>query len=257
MAIVRRLVHPTLPVLGLILLAWFVIPGAAHVPRYLFPPLSDVVADFGRLLANGTLVNAAVASLGRYLTAVALGTILGISGGLVLATSARAVAFFEPVLAFVQSIAGIAWMPLAIIWFGLGTPSLLFVVTNAVFFVVLTNTAIGVQTVPRLYKQAVRTLGGSSTDVYWHVIAPGALASILVGMRLAVGFGWQSMVAAEVIAGTSGLGYLATDAGQRFDGATVVVAILSIGILGYLINQLALRPIETRTIERWGLVRTQ
>jgi NitT/TauT family transport system permease protein/taurine transport system permease protein len=249
--------HPAIPVVALILLGWYVVPGATHVPRYLFPPLSDVVSDFARLLADGTVLSQAAASLGRYVIAVALGTALGILVGFTLASSERAVRFFEPVLAFVQSIAGIAWIPLAIIWFGIGDAPLVFVVTNAVFFVVLANTAIGAQTVPRQYKDAVRTLGGSRWDVYRQVVLPGALASILVGMRLAVGFGWQSMVAAEVIAGGSGLGYLATSAGQRFDGATVVVAILSIGCLGFLINQLALRPLEIRTIERWGVVRAQ
>lgn len=252
----RRLrIPPSVFTVAGLLGIWWLAPTILHVPEYQLPSIGAVVGTARRLAADGTLLHHAVASLTRLFLALVVGGSLGVAAGLALATSARLTRFFEPLLLFFQAMAGIAWVPLAIIWFGIGAGPVLFVVANLAFFIMFFTTAVGVQTIPRVMRSAVQTLGGGSWAVLREVLIPGALAQVLGGLRLAVGYGWRSLVAAEIIAGGDGLGYLAGFSGQIYDSAGVVVAILTIGFCGVAIESLIVRPIERRTVVRWGMVR--
>jgi NitT/TauT family transport system permease protein/taurine transport system permease protein len=125
-----------------------------------------------------------------------------------------------------------------------------------VFFIVLLNTTLGVQMIPPVARHAVRTLGGSDWVVLREVVIPGAVANVLTGLRLGLGFGWKALIAAELIAGGKGLGYMASEAGTRYESATIVVSIATIGLIWLLMDRLILRTLEVRTVERWGMVRT-
>jgi NitT/TauT family transport system permease protein/taurine transport system permease protein len=254
---VRALAHPAIPVVALLLLFWWVLPLVAHVPNYVVPSLASTSAAVIANLVNGRLINEAIASLGRYLLGVGVGSALGIFVGLLLASSRPVALFIQPLIEFVRAIAGIAWLPLAVIWLGFGNPPLVFVIVNIVFFILVANTMHGVESVAKILRDMARTLGASHLEIYRDVILPGALPSILVGMRLAVGFGWQAAIAGEVLYGQNGLGFMATDAGSRFDTETLMAALLAIGFLGLLIIQFAIPPLEAQTIERWGIVRPE
>jgi taurine transport system permease protein len=102
----------------------------------------------------------------------------------------------------------------------------------------------------------VRTLGGSRRDVVLHVLIPGALPSIVTGLRLAIGFGWRALIAAEMIATSTGLGFLIYNASNFHQTDTILVGIIAIGLLWLVTDRLLLQPLERRTIERWGLVST-
>ena len=149
---------------------------------------------------------------------------------------------------------GIAWLPLAITWFGLGWTSVTFIMFNTIFFLVFFNTLVGVRAVPRIFEHAVRTLGGSRRHVIFQVLIPGALPSIVTGIRMSIGFGWRALIAAEMIATSTGLGFLIYNAANFHQSDTILVGIVTIGLLWLATDRLVLQPLERRTIERWGLV---
>jgi ABC-type nitrate/sulfonate/bicarbonate transport system permease component len=251
----RRVLHPALVPLVVLVVAWLLLPRFLVIPQYKLPRLEDVLRTFIAVVKDGTLVSNMLSSVARLGAATILGGVLGWIVGLGIARNRIIAAFLQPLVVFMQSIAGIAWVPLAIIWFGYGTGPTVFVVANGVFFIVLFNTIVGVQTIASRFEDVVRTLGGTRLDILKEVILPGALANLLTGLRLGVSFGWRALVAAEVIAGSAGLGYMAESASQRYDTPTVLVSILTIGFIWLGLERFILQPIEARTVERWGLVR--
>jgi len=162
----------------------------------------------------------------------------------------------RPLLTFLQSIAGIAWVPLAIIWFGIGTGSVVFVIANTIFFASIYNTVVGVQMIPAVLHRAVRTLGARGPQILWELIIPGALVQIILGLRTAMAYGWRALVAGEMIAGTTGLGYMTIEAVQWYKTDTIILGMIVIGVLWLLLDRLLFVPLERRTIHRWGLVRS-
>jgi NitT/TauT family transport system permease protein/taurine transport system permease protein len=194
------------------------------------------------------------ASLGRLLLGVVVSVPLAVAGGVVVGLNRRLAAVLEPITGFFNALSGIAWLPLAVTWFGLGWASVTFIMFNTIFFLVFFNTLVGVRTVPRLLESAVRTLGGSRRHVILQVLIPGAMPSIVTGIRLSIGFGWRALIAAEMIATTTGLGFLIFNAQNFHQTDAILVGIITIGILWLATDRLVLRPIERWTIERWGMV---
>lgn len=250
----RRSIHPTVVPIAFLLVGWWLLPFVVEAPAYKLPRISLVWRDFWQLLSSGVLIEQTLGSIGRLAQGFVIGGVLGLVVGFAVASSRQVAAFLEPVLVFFQAIAGIAWIPLAIVWFGFGPAPVIFVVANGIFFIVLLNTTLGVQSISPVVRNAVRTLGGSRLDVVREVVIPGALANVLTGLRLGLGFGWKALVAAEIIAGGRGIGYMASEASQRYDGPTVLVAIGVIGTIWLMTDRFVLRPIESRTIRRWGMV---
>jgi ABC-type nitrate/sulfonate/bicarbonate transport system permease component len=250
-----RFAHPGYVPVILLVLAWSLLPQMAGVPEYKLPRPQSVLLAAYELSVNGVLLNQTLASLGNLARGFFVGAIPGIVIGLAVGSSNRIASFLEAPLTFFQSIAGVAWIPLAIIWLGFGQAPVIFVVANGVFFIILLNTTLGVRMIPPVVRQAVRTLGGNDWDVLREVVIPGAVANLLTGLRLGLGFGWKALIAAELIAGGKGLGYMANEAGQRYEGATIIVAIATIGAIWLLMDRLLLRTLEVRTVERWGMVR--
>jgi len=254
--VLARFAHPGYVPIALFLLVWWLVPQMVAMPEYKLPKLQSVLQTLWQLLASGVLVGQMFASLGNLARGFVIGAIPGIVIGIAVGSSSRVASFLEPPLIFFQSIAGVAWIPLAIVWFGFGRASVVFVVANGVFFIVLLNTTLGVQMIPPVARHAVRTLGGSDWAVLREVVIPGAVANVLTGLRLGLGFGWKALIAAELIAGGKGLGYMASEAGMRYESATIVVSIATIGLIWLLMDRLILRTLEVRTVERWGMVRT-
>ena len=139
---------------------------------------------------------------------------LAVPLGLAIALNRYVADTFRPVLSFLQAIAGIAWVPLTIIWFGIGNGSVIFVIANTIFFASLYNTVIGVQSIPTSLYRAVRSHGGSGLALLTNLILPGALVQLLLGMRTSMAYGWRALVASEMIAGSNGLGYMTMEAVQ-------------------------------------------
>ncbi len=239
---------------AVLLVAWTLVTRAGLVSALFLPPPSDVLRAAWEQALDGSLWINVAASLGRVLLGVVFSVPLAVALGVVVGLNRRLAPVIEPIVGFFNALSGIAWLPLAITWFGLGWASVTFIMFNTIFFLVFFNTLVGVRTVPRLFEHAVRTMGGSRRHVILQVLIPGALPSIVTGLRLSIGFGWRALIAAEMIATSTGLGFLIYNASNFHQSDTILVGIITIGLLWLATDRLLLQPLERRTIERWGMV---
>lgn len=251
----RWVMQPGLLPLLVVIVVWVLLPQFLSIPSYKFPTFTQVVSDLWTLTSNGTLPGALAASLVRLVVAFGIGSALGVIVGLGITLSNRLRTFLLPLIAFFNSIAGIAWIPMAIAWFGFGNGPVLFVIANNIFFVVVYNTILGARSIPAVLFDGVRVLGGSRRSVLVReVLLPGAMVGVLSGLRTGLAFGWRALIAVELIAASSGLGYVSIQASRLYDGATVVSVIVVIGVVWLAMDRFFLRPLETRTIVRWGMI---
>lgn len=237
-----------------IVLIWWLWTSLFHVPAFVFPTPVQVVKAFITMAADGELIRNMATSGGRLLAGVIAGAIVGFPLGLAIGTSKRMETVFGPTLTFFQAIPGLAWVPLALVWFGLSETALVFTIFTTTFFPILLNTVSGIRMIPPSFKNAALTLGARRWQMYVYVIFPGALPSIVTGLRLSIGFGFRTLVGAELIGANSGLGYMLFNARAQLRSDVLVLAMLLMGVLWLIIDKLLLQPIERRTVERWGTV---
>ena len=240
--------------LALVLAAWFALPRLIDYPAYMLPPLSVVGARIREAISDGSLLTHTIASLQRLGLGFVIGNGLAIPLGIAIAMNRHVADLLRPLLTFLQSIAGIAWVPLAIIWFGIGGGSVTFVIANTICFASIYNTVVGVESIPNTLHRAVKSHGGRGRQVFTALILPGALTQIILGFRTSMAYGWRALVAGEMIAGTSGLGYMTIEAVQWYKTETVIMGMIVIGILWLLMDRLLFIPLERATVVRWGLV---
>ncbi len=234
--------------------AWTFAPALSDIPAYKLPAPKVILDTFFDMILDGSLLSEIWSSLLRLGIGYLLGNLIAIPLGLAIALNRAVADTMMPVLVFFQSIAGIAWVPLAIIWFGVGEGSVLFVIANTIFFASIYSTVVGVQSIPRVLYSAALCHGAARWDVVTHVVIPGALVQILVGLRTSMAYGWRALVAAEMIAGTNGIGYLTLEAVQWYQTEVVILGMIFIGILWLTLDFLIFRPIENSTVRRWGIL---
>jgi len=237
-----------------ILIAWALVTRAGVLPAIFLPPLGDVAKTAWQMFQDGSLWINIGASVGRVLVSLVISVPLAVGLGIFVGLHRRLSPVVEPIAGFFNALSGIAWLPLAVTWFGLGWVSVTFIMFNTIFFLVFYNTLVGIRTVPRILEHAVRTLGGSRRHIIFHVLIPGAMPNIVTGIRMSIGFGWRALIAAEMIATSTGLGFLIYNASNFHQTDTILVGIVTIGILWLLTDRLILQPVERWTVERWGLV---
>lgn len=234
--------------------AWVTISATIPRPdRYLPSPLS-VVGSSGDLLWKGILPNYLGQTLGRLIAGSVLGLALGIPFGILVGLNRHVAEMFYPVLNFFQSISGIALLPIAMIWWGTTETTVLAVILYTCFFPITFSVLSGVRSIPLIYVNALRTLGASRLRIVRDVLVPGALPSIATGARLSIGYAWRAAIAGEMLAGRRGLGWMIFSAQQVDQTAQVILGMVLIGCLWILLDRYVLRPLESDTIQRWGLV---
>jgi ABC-type nitrate/sulfonate/bicarbonate transport system permease component len=233
---------------------WAILPHVIQYPQSMLPSI-DTVLEFARdSIADGSLLRNIAASLGRLALGFAAGMALAIPLGLAIALNRHVADLFRPVLSFLQAIAGIAWVPLTIVWFGIGNGSVIFVIANTIFFASLYNTVAGVQSIPVALYRAVQSHGGHGLTLLTNLLLPGALVQILLGIRTSMAYGWRALVASEMIAGSNGLGYMTMEAVQWQRTETIILGMIVIGILWVLMDRFLFTALERRTVARWGLL---
>lgn len=195
-----------------------------------------------------------MSSVGRVLLASIIGLPAGIALGIFAGMSRPISKVLEPIGIFANSISGIAWIPLAIVWFGVGWMTTLFIMLNTIFWLMFFNAMMGVRSIARVYEQSVLTMGGSRWDVITNVYLPGAMPSIISGMRMSMGFGWRALIAAEMIGGDSGLGFMIFSSASEFKIEEVFLGVIIISLIFLATDRYCLIPLEKWTIHRWGLV---
>lgn len=234
--------------------AWSLAAATLPLPAYYLPPPSAVLAAGVELAVKGMLPVYVVESLRRILLAGILGLVVGVPVGLALGVSRRAADFAYPLLNFFQSLSGIAWLPLILVWFGFQERTILVAVNYTVVFPVIFNALVGVKSVPRIYVNALRTLGASRWRIVRDVLFPGALPNIATGIRLGLAYGWRALIAAEMLVGANGLGFMIFNAQSFQLTARIMLGMGIIGILWVILDYFFLRPLEDATIARWGVV---
>ena len=217
-----------------------------------FPGPLDVERGLGELLGRGVLWAYIADSLGRVAVGFTVAALLGIPLGLTLGWYPTAAQVINPLLQMLRPISPIAWIPLAIVWFGIGDAAAMYLIFLGAFFPITVTAMNGVRNVPSMFRRSGRNFGLRPAQLLTRIVFPAALPQIIVGLRIALGIAWLVVVAAEMIAVDSGLGYLVIDArnsGKRYD--LVVAAMLMIGLIG-LILDLGFRRLETLKSVRWG-----
>ncbi len=243
-----------LPLLALVV-GWELIVRGFDVSQRVFPGVAPVLMAGLESIQDGSLIGHIGASLGRIALGTIIGILLAVPLGILMGVSPAVSTFVTPLLRFFSVLAGIAWIPIATLWFGYGFGAITFVIFNAVFFVVAYNTLLGVSSIPMPLRNAAASLGAGRLQIFMEVLLPGALPNIVTGIRTGLGFAWRGLIAAEMIATNVGLGYMLFVARDFYRTEVIVLGMIVIGVLWLLIDRLMLAPLERATIERWGLVR--
>ncbi len=235
---------------------WAAIVPLFHVNPRVFPGVSDVALAAVETVKDGSLARHVGMSLLRVVVGTVIAIAIAVPLGVLMSVSSAVSAVLTPHFRFFSVLAGIAWIPIATLWFGYGFGAITFVIFNAVFFVVTYNTLLGVRAIPRPIRDAAASLGASPWRMLVEVLLPGALPNIVTGIRTGLGFAWRGLIAAEMIATNVGLGYMLFLARDFYRTEVIVFGMIVIGVLWLLVDRLLLAPLERRTIERWGIVRS-
>ena len=248
----QRAWPPLLAIIFLVALWWTLVLATDSL---IFPTPAQVVTGALELAADGTLWEHIGASLMRVGIGFGLAALVGVPLGLWMGWVAGAYRTLNPVFQMLRPISPIAWIPIAILWFGVGDASPIFLIFIASVFPLVVQTTAGVHTIERRYLRAAANFGVPNNTLFRQVVIPAVLPEIIVGMRIGIGVAWLVVVAAEMIALRSGLGYLIMDsrnAGNRYD--LVVAAMIIIGAIGLLLDT-ATRLLEKLKVVRWRYVR--
>ena len=236
--------------------AWQILSELSILPGQKIPSPWEVVLGLRELATVGLprgydLLHHTWMSLYRVILGFTLAAILGVSFGIAMGWSGIFYRAVNPILNLIRPIPPLAWIPIAILWFGIGIKSAVFLIFLGAFFPILLDTISGVKSVPPIYIEATRTLGARRADLLLKVIVPGAMPSIMTGMRVGLGIGWMTLVAAEFTGVKSGLGlgYMIMTARdiQRVD--ELVAGMVVIGLVGVGMDKI-LRMVEARLL-RW------
>ncbi|PBC05644.1 ABC transporter permease subunit [Mesorhizobium sp. WSM3860] len=192
---------------------------------------------------DATLAQHITASLSRVFAALVVAIVVGVPVGLAIGISKVGRGVFDPLLESLRPIPPLAYLPLIVIWFGIGEPSKILVIAIAMLAPVALSTAAGVRGVSRERIDAARSLGATRGQVVRHVVLPSALPSILTGLRIALGAGWSTLVAAELVAATRGLGFMIQSAAQFLVTDVVMMGILVIATIAFAL-EFIIRRIE-------------
>jgi ABC-type nitrate/sulfonate/bicarbonate transport system permease component len=237
-------------------LLWEALSAAGIVPENRLPPPTRVLGGLLELVTRGlppgsNLLGHCTASLRRVLGGVAAALAAGIPLGLLLGRSWRLRLFVNPFVELLRPIPPLAWVPLAILWLGIGDGSAVFLIFLGAFFPILLNTVGGVLSIDRGVIEAALILGATRRELFLKVLAPGALPATITGVRIAVGVGWMTLVAAEFTGVKSGygLGYMIMTARDIQRADLIVAGMLVIGAIGFAMD--ALIRVAERRLLRW------
>lgn len=237
-----------------ILALWSVSAWYGWVSRVFLPSPIQVwdalVLSATQGFADSTLLQHALASLGRVFGALVCSLAVGVPVGVAIAATRVGRGVFDPIVEFLRPLPPLAYLPLVIIWFGIGEASKMLVIGLAMIPAIVIATAAGVRSASEDRIRAARALGASRSDVLRLVILPSALPSILTGLRIALGAGWTTLIAAELVAAPRGLGYMIQAAAQFLATDIVIAGILVIAAFA-IVFEAVLRALERRFVP-WG-----
>ncbi|WP_411678613.1 ABC transporter permease [Clostridium thailandense] len=203
---------------------------------YIIPSPWTICSTAYELIKSGELIRHLAVSFFRVFIGFFVTFIIAFPSAIFIGSKEKAIYYFEPFLEFMRHIPPIAVIPILILWFGIGETSKLAVIFLATFFPIFLNTLNGVTNYDKKLLEVGQVLGFSNKDKFFKIILPQAVPSILIGMQLGLGYSWRSLMGAELIAASSGIGYMIMDAEQLSRPDIIIVGIFSMGIVGYIVD---------------------
>lgn len=238
----RKLISPVL-----LVILWQIASTSGWINPLIAPPPTTVLADLLHLITSGELAVALAATFKRILVGFGLAIAISVTLGTLMARVRLVEDFFDPLVELIRPVSPLAIFPLAILWFGIGDASKIFLITLSCSFPIILATYAGVRSVDISLIRAARSLGANPWEIMTRVVVPGSLPQIVTGVRISWGIALIVIIASEMIGATEGLGYLVLQAQQTFRVERVFGGIVIIGLLGFLTDQLL------RKFSRWLL----
>lgn len=232
---------------AILLAVWQILSGMGYIKQLILPPPSQVAAAFWALLKSGAMARHVGISVLRVLEGFAIASLLGLALGVAIGLSRTLDHLTDLLIQVIKPIPPIAWIPLAILWFGIGEQSKVYIIFLGAFFPIIINTIDGIRQTDHKFVEVARILAVPRIRFVRQVVLPGALPAIMTGLRVGLMVAWMCVVAAELIAASSGIGYLIMDARQLSQSDVVLVGMITIGVIGKLMDSL-IKRLERRLI---------
>jgi len=225
-------------------------------PPALLPTLPKIFNTLIASLLDGTMIIHAASTLYRVLVGLGMAIVVAIPLGILMARFKPIEHFVLPLASALMPIPSLAWVPVFILWFGLGNTVAIMIVFYAATFPLLLNTWSGVRAVNPLWLRAAGAMGAAETALFWKVIIPGASPFIITGVRQAFLRAWIAVVGAEMLAASDwGLGWVIYDAKEFLNTDVMMASLIVIGAIGFVFERLVFGSLEKATVARWGMVR--
>jgi NitT/TauT family transport system permease protein len=237
--------------------AYEAIAWTGYFPAVLMPTLPKVASTLVTVLLDGTMLTHTLSTLYRVMMGMTLAVVVGLPLGILMGRFKPVENFFLPLASALMPVPSLAWVPLFILWFGLGNTVAILIVFYAALFPMLLNSWSGVRAVNPLWLRAAGAMGADEHALFWKVIVPGASPFIITGLRQAFLRSWIAVIGAEFLAASDwGLGWVIYDAKEFLNADLMLASLAVIGCIGFVFERLVFGSIERATVQRWGMVRT-
>lgn len=241
-----RKIEEIIPII-ILLLVWFLVTEREDYQSLLFPKLSQVFGTAVEKIKDGSLLVAVGISLKRVLIGYLLAAVFGIGLGILIGLSEHVYRMTDLLIQIIKPIPPIAWIPLTILWMGIGEGSKVFLIFLGGFFAILLNTLDGIRYTDAKLLEVAKVMETPKIKYIFKVVIPAAFPSIFTGLRIALGTCWTCVVAAELVASSSGVGYMISNARNFGQLDVVILGMLSVGIVGKIMDVI-LKRIEGRVL---------
>ena len=234
------------------LLFWQAICAFGDWHEALFPSPLAAILGFGELIKDGVLFEDVAASLMRFAVGYLASVLLALAAGLILGWYSKVWAYLNPIAQVLRPVSPVAWLPFIVLFFGIGEAPAIVIIFLAAFFPVLLATVAAVQKLDPVYLKVAQNFGIKEPAVFTKIILPAIFPQIATGLHLALGTAWVFLVAGEMVGAQSGLGFLIIDARNNLRADLLMAAILTIGLLGLLLDS-AMSLAERQLYRAWGI----
>jgi NitT/TauT family transport system permease protein len=240
---------------GLWLVGWEALARSGLWPSYVFPPFTPVLQAVVDNSVNGRFPLAIAASMKRLLIGYLASLGIGMSLGLIMGRVQTAQITLGSMSLGLQALPSIAWLPLALIWFGLDESAIVFVIIMGVVFSIAMSTSTGIRSIPPQLERAARNMGAKGDSMVFDLVLPAALPHMVTGMKQGWSFAWRALIAAEMVYSTVGLGHMLMMGRELNDLAMVLAVMVVIVLVGLAADQLVFERLERAVHARWGVTR--
>ncbi|MFZ5640815.1 MAG: ABC transporter permease [Bacillota bacterium] len=238
----------------LLIITWETVYRLQIWSPVLFPSPLTVSETLAGGFADGTFLIAIAVSMRRILVGYLLALLIGVSLGFLIARYKVLEDTFGSLVVGLQAVPSVVWLPLALIWMGMSEKAIIFITCLGATWTMLINTDAGVKNTPPIYLRAARSMGAGGSRLFWHVVLPAAVPSIITGMRLAWAFAWRALMAGELLSSGTGLGQILMMGRNINDMSQVIAVMVIIGVVGCLADHFIFKKLENSVRCRWGLI---